>query len=280
MWIALDDGNTSLPAGGDALVGDIGRWNDFHEAVPYEITGSSLSSGHKNNKPSNKRAPMIDIFKLARDGGFLSFDIEGDGNSGQRPVELSFCQFNENGFVAEHYFLIDPERPMSVYAIRKHGLTDAVVQGRDTIRDVSERIRQLVANQILVGHSAINDVHLISSGIPDFLLLPKAILDTQRVARRLSKLRKQTIPESLSGFAAINDIDPHDAPPSLARSGVHSASTDAWLTGQVFRAAIPLLPDDYASRRQYPEMLSIKVSDARRREIEDRLMEQDAGMKP
>ncbi|TLX15822.1 3'-5' exonuclease [Rhizobium sp. MHM7A] len=223
---------------------------------------------------------MIDISKLAKDGSFLSFDIEGDGNSGQRPVELSFCQFNENGFVEEHYFLIDPERPINTFAISKHGLTDAMVQGRDTIRDVAERIRELVSDQMLVGHSSIDDVHLISTGIPDFLLLPKAILDTQRIARRLAKLRKETIPEALSRFAVFNGIDPHDAPASLARRGLHSASTDAWLTGQVFRAAMPLLPDDYTSKKQYPEMLSVKVSDARRREIEDKLLEQAASMKP
>lgn len=221
---------------------------------------------------------MIDISKLAKDGSFLSFDVEGDGNPGQRPVELSFCQFNENGFVEEHYFLIDPERPMSTFAISKHGLTDSMVQGRDTIRDVAERIRELVANQMLVGHSSIDDVHLISTGIPDFLLLPQAILDTQRIARRLAKLREEKIPEALSGFAVINGIDPNDAPDSLARRGLHSASTDAWLTGQVFRAAMPLLPDDYASRKQYPEMLSVKVSDARRREIENKLLEQAASM--
>lgn len=223
---------------------------------------------------------MIDISKLAKDGRFLSFDIEGDGNPGQRPVELSFCQFDENGFVEEHYFLIDPERPISPFAISKHGLTDSMVQGRDTIHEVSERIRELVTGQMLVGHSSIDDVHLISTGLPDFLLLPQAILDTQRIARRLAKIRTETIPEALSGFAAINGIDPNDAPASLARKGLHSASTDAWLTGQVFRAAMPLLPDDYASRKQYPEMLSVRVSDARRREIEDKLMEQSASLKP
>jgi DNA polymerase III epsilon subunit-like protein len=223
---------------------------------------------------------MIDISKLAKDGSFISFDIEADGNPGQRPVELSFCQFNENGFFQEHYFLVDPERPMSHFAIRKHGLTDAMVQGRDTIRDVSERIRELVTDQMLVGHSSLDDVHLISTGIPDFLLLPKAILDTQRIARRLTKLRKETIPETLSGFAAINGIDPRDAPASLTRRGLHSASTDAWLTGQVFRASMPLLPDDYASRKQYAEMLSVRISVARRVEIEAKLAEQNTGMKP
>jgi hypothetical protein len=120
----------------------------------------------------------------------------------------------------------------------------------------------------------------MSTGIPDFLLLPQAILDTQRIARRLAKLRKQKIPESLSGFATINGLDPANAPTSLARKGLHSASTDAWLTGQVFKAAMPLLPDDYALRKQYPEMLAVKVSDARRREIEEKLQDQSTSMKP
>lgn len=223
---------------------------------------------------------MIDILKLAKDGRFLSFDVEGDGNPGQRPVEISFCQFDQSGFVEEHYFLLNPERPISPFASSKHGLTDEMVAGRDTIGDVVEQIRGLVMDQILVGHSSIDDVHFISTGIPDFLLLPQAILDTQRIARRLAKLRKEKIPESLSGFATVTGLDPANAPSSLARGGLHSASTDAWLTGSIFRKAMPLLPDDYASRKQYPEMLSIKVSDARRREIEERLQEQSTGPTP
>jgi DNA polymerase-3 subunit epsilon len=223
---------------------------------------------------------MIDILKLARHGSFLAFDVEGDGNPGQRPVEISFCRFDQSGFVEEHYFLLDPERPISPFAISKHGVTDEMVEGLDTIRDVAERVRALVTDQILVGHSSIDDVHFMSTGIPDFLLLPKAILDTQRIARRLAKLRKEKIPESLSGFAVVNGLDPANAPSSMARRGLHSASTDAWLTGQIFKASMPLLPDDYASRKQYPEMMSVKVSEARRREIEEKLHDQTMSMKP
>ena len=223
---------------------------------------------------------MIDIVKLATDGRFLSFDVEGDGNPGQRPVEISFCQFDHSGFVEEHYFLLNPERPISPSATSKHGLTDNMVAGLDTLADVAARIRSLVTGQILVGHSSIDDVHFMATGIPDFLLLPEAILDTQRIARRIARIRKEKIPESLSGFTALLELDPASAPKSLARSGLHSASTDAWLTGQVFKEAMPLLPDDYASRKQYPEMLSIKVSDARRKQIEDRLQEQAPGPRP
>jgi DNA polymerase III epsilon subunit-like protein len=218
---------------------------------------------------------MIDISKLAREGSFLSFDIEGDGNPGQRPVEISFCEFNADGFVREHYFLIDPERPMNHFAMRKHGMTDEFVRGRETLRDVSSRIRELVTDRILVGHASINDVNLISSGITDFLLLPTAIIDTQKIARRLSRIHETPIPEALSAFAKVYGISTGDAPVELSRSGLHSASTDAWLTGTIFKHTMPLLPNDYHLRKQYSEMFTLGISNARRREIEDKIAEEN-----
>lgn len=217
---------------------------------------------------------VIDIVKLAAEGSFLAFDVEGDGNPSQRPVELSFCEFNSTGFVGEYYFLIDPERSISHFASHKHGLLDDMVRGRETMSDVSHRIRELVRGRFLVGHASINDVHMISTGIPDFLLLPKAVIDTQRIARHISRLQQIPVPEALSTFAATQEVSYGDAPTTLSRSSLHSASTDAWLTGTVFKAVMRLLPDDCKSRLQYHEMLTIRVSDARRRDIEAKIAEQ------
>ncbi len=46
----------------------------------------------------------------------------------QRPVEISVCEFSHGGFVREHHWLINPERPISYFARVKHGIGDRKVR--------------------------------------------------------------------------------------------------------------------------------------------------------
>jgi DNA polymerase III epsilon subunit-like protein len=203
---------------------------------------------------------MIDVLEIPRNETFLTIDVEGDGYHDQRPVEISICEFKKGVFSKEHYFLLNPGRGISPFATRVNRITNQMVKGRPTFGAVEQQIRNLVKDSFLIGHAVTNDLAMLSRAMPEFRLLPKLIFDTQRIGRHLSRTRATRLPEGLGKLALTLGIDKTTAPKGLGREGLHSASLDAWITGQVFSQMLPLLPDDIEARRHYLRLFSLQIA--------------------
>jgi DNA polymerase-3 subunit epsilon len=191
--------------------------------------------GHKTDKrnlqdPKRKRRRVIDLKNTLERGRFYAFDVEGDGRKDQRPVEISFCLFESGKFIREHYYKLNPGRSIGEYAERVHGISDADVKDCPTFEDVEGEIREIMTEAVLVGHDCFQDMTIISRHLPEALLLPEAIADTYRMAKKFDG-GGQNGSLRLGEIASRHGIAPENAPQSLARRSLHSSSLDAWMTG-------------------------------------------------
>lgn len=173
---------------------------------------------------------MIDLKNTLERGRFFAFDVEGDGRKDQRPVEISFCLFEMGKFVREHYYKLNPGRSIDEFAQRVHGISDDDVKDCQAFEDVEGEIRDILTDATLVGHDCFQDMTIISRHLPEALLLPEAIADTYRMAKKFDG-GGQNGSLRLGQIAARHGIIAENAPHSLARHLVHSSSLDAWMTG-------------------------------------------------
>lgn len=212
-----------------------------------------------------------DFLRTTVSGTFFSIDIEGDGLPNQRPVEISICEFVDGAFVKEHYLLANPGRSMSRYAVATHGLRDNDLLGMGPMSEHVDAIREIIRGQYVVGHSVLDDVNMLFQDMPDFLLCPLAIIDTQRMLNFFNKRDEVFTSLSLEKAAAEANILASSAPADLARGSVHSASTDAWMTGRLFTSlAMKITPND-TLKNNLQEMFTLKISEARKRKIATRM---------
>lgn len=192
---------------------------------------------------------MIDVKAVLQQGRFYAFDVEGDGNKDQRPVEISFCLFDNGKFVEERYFLLNPGRSISRYASAVHGIIDTDVKDRPRFEDVEEEIRSLITGTTLVGHDCLQDLQIISRHLPEAAILPAAIIDTYRLAKTLEEQKKTGVSLKLGEIAARMGVSEADAPTTLKRVRKHASSFDAWMTGIVANRFASLIHDGWRARQ-------------------------------
>lgn len=183
----------------------------------------------------------FDILDLALEGEFCVFDIEADGYSGQRPVELSVIRFKAGRAVDEHHWMVNPGRAISPYVSHIHGISDADVADMPPFSEIRGQVAGLIAGQVLLGHNIRDDLVFLEQGMPEAPLLPSLMVDTLRFARNVVQ---EIRGHSLGAVCAALGISAEEAmaPPRHAvysnapdrRRQVHSASVDAWMTGEAF----------------------------------------------
>lgn len=65
----------------------------------------------------------------ALDQRYVVLDLEGDGNQPPSAVEIALVECSPDGNARRHRWLVDPEKPITGFATRIHGLTDRDVAG-------------------------------------------------------------------------------------------------------------------------------------------------------
>lgn len=185
----------------------------------------------------------FDIKAQVERGDFVAFDVEGDGNDNQRPVEVSFVLFSGGRPVEEAHWLLNPGRPISRFVSTIHGITDEMVADAPSFEDVRSDIEGWLGSDVLVAHNIRDDMRMLSTVSPLAPLMPRYMVDTFRLGKNLVKEIGKYNLDSLSSFLGIQQDDMRSHPvvtdyPERGRMR-HSAGLDAYLVGRCLVEMVP-----------------------------------------
>lgn len=172
--------------------------------------------------------------KLDR-ASFTIFDVETTGlypYSGDRICEIGALRVGPKGKMAKRFHsLVDPKRPISYGAFSVNGITDCMVKGKPTIRDILPNFLKFIDGSVLVAYNAGFDLGFIECALGEDrqILEDYYIIDALRLARRL--------------FPAAGRYNLKVLCDSLGiRSGSeHRAMADVLMTWKVFEKELNLL---------------------------------------
>jgi DNA polymerase III subunit epsilon len=156
-----------------------------------------------------------------------AIDTEGCGTAAKRVIEISLVEMVDlrpTGFIRT--WRIDPQGPISPYAVRVHGIRRADLEGCPTIQEVAPEILKALEDLPIFGHGIGNDLVPLRRDLPAWK--PMAACDTQRLAEalmpRAASFKLTRIGDALGLTSRAR---------TLTKAFPHSASFDAALCGLV-----------------------------------------------
>lgn len=168
---------------------------------------------------------------------YTAFDTETTGlqpSHGDEIIQIGALHVAEGQIHADEAFeaLIDPQRMVSPESEKIHGITDAQLRGKPTIRQVLPEFYDFCGGRVLLGHNVAFDMR--------FLQLKE---ESTRVV-----FRQPVIDTLLLSAVAYPNQPHHSLESSMALLGVsiehrHSAYSDAVATAQIFLKLVPLLEE-------------------------------------
>jgi len=143
------------------------------------------------------------------------------------------------------YALIRPARPVSVPALRVHGLRTADLAGAPTIDEVTDDLVDLLSNRALVAHAAWVERAFLNRVLhPRGLTLARAAIDTAALLRACRLVDATTTGEpNLEATARRLGLPVHTP---------HHALGDAFTTAQLFLALATRLEQAPAGTKPRP----------------------------
>ncbi|NEA48433.1 3'-5' exonuclease [Streptomyces sp. SID10815] len=155
-------------------------------------------------------------------------DVEGNGANPPDLVEVAALPVRAGrpDTSTAGAWLTRPRRPVTPFAARVHGLTNAVLEGEPGWEEIAGQVHQLLGTSWICAHNAHVDYRVLSAHLPQWR--PAGVLDTLRLARA-------TYP-GLPKYSLDALID-HIAPDlSAAPAQRHRATFDAFATAQLLLA--------------------------------------------
>ncbi|SHK02708.1 3'-5' exonuclease [Rhodothermus profundi] len=126
--------------------------------------------------------------------------------------------------------LVNPRRPLSLNAVRVHGIQPALLQDKPSIEEVLPRFYRFAQDTVLVGHNVAFDLRFIREKEKTLAIrFEQPVLDTMLLAAVVDPERQHY---GLDELAATFGIEP---------IGRHSALGDALITAELFLRLLPLL---------------------------------------
>lgn len=158
-------------------------------------------------------------------------------------IEVAAVRFTFKEILGQFESLIDPECEIPESSIAIHHITQDMVVGKPTMRQVLPDLLTFIGNSILIGHGIKFDMQMIATAakkaeIP-CNLLSNTSLDTLRLAR-------------LYGESPVNSLERLRQHFNIAPEGAHRALADAMVNVEVFKH----LSRRYKSTEQLLDILS------------------------
>lgn len=162
---------------------------------------------------------------------FAVLDTETTGcgpNWGHRVCEVGVVRWRNGRKVSSWSALVNPQRPISPGAGMVHGITEEMVRGAPTFREVAADLAAALEGAVFVAHNAPFDLSFLAT---EFRRIGRAlpvgpVVDTLRLARRTYTLPSVAL-QSLAPALRIRRGTAHRA--------LGDAETTARLLGRIFR---------------------------------------------
>lgn len=124
-----------------------------------------------------------------KDAVYVAFDIETTGLSAiyDKVIELSAVKIQNNNVIGEFEEFIDPGFHLSDQTTNLTSITDEMVRGSKSEKEVFELFREFYGDAILVGHNVTFDAGFLNTGYERYDLekISNPIIDTLTLARFL-----------------------------------------------------------------------------------------------
>lgn len=152
-------------------------------------------------------------------------DVEGNGQQPPDLVELAVVPITAGVIGEPTAWLLRPERPITSFARRIHGITNAAVAAAPVVADVEKEIRARLEEIAVVAHNAHVDLAVLRRTLPGWE--PQEVFDTLKLARRLRPERvSYRLGSLVEAFNLANGLDSQLRP--------HRATYDALVTARLF----------------------------------------------
>ena len=152
-------------------------------------------------------------------------DVEGNGQQPPDLVELAVVPITAGVVGEPSTWLVRPERPITSFARRVHGIADDAVAAAPVLADVEKEIRTALEDVAIVAHNAHVDLNVLRRSLPDWE--PREAFDTLRLARRLRPERlSYRLGSLVEAFGLADGLAPEHRP--------HRATYDALVTARLF----------------------------------------------
>ena len=159
---------------------------------------------------------------------FVCFDCESTGLDPEkdRIIEIAAAKFTFDGIIDSKEDLINPGILIPQHTIEIHHITDDMVYGKPSIKEVLADYLSFIEGHIVVGHGIPYDLTLLDAEAKRFNvgsnLLDQKYLDTLRMAR-------------LYGESPTNSLERLRKHFNIAAHGAHRAMNDVIVNIQVFK---------------------------------------------
>ncbi|MBL7488401.1 3'-5' exonuclease [Frankia sp. AgB1.9] len=150
-------------------------------------------------------------------------DVEGNGHQPPDLVELAVVPITAGVVGEPTAWLLRPERPITGFARRIHGITNEAVAAAPVFADVEKEIRSCLEGVAFVAHNASVDLGVLRRNLPGWE--PTEIFDTLKLARRL---RPERLSYRLGSLVAAFDLA------EGLEQRPHRAGYDALVTARLF----------------------------------------------
>lgn len=173
-----------------------------------------------------------------RDATYVIFDTETTGLSAKydKVIELAAVKMKNGTKIGEFEEFIDPGHPLSETTIKLTSITDEMVQGSKSEKEVFELFQRFCEGCIIVGHNATFDVDFMNTGYARHGLpqIKNPWIDTLPMARWLYPEMKGFRLNTLAKKLKVN-LEHH-----------HRAIYDAEATGYIYFAMLKDAQNNYA----------------------------------
>jgi len=146
---------------------------------------------------------------------FVAFDLETTGLSPQldRIVEIGAVKYVDGREVAKYGVLVNPEMAMPPGAAAVNGISDAMLAGKPTIREVLPDFLEFIKGAVLVAHNASFDLGFVRSSMARLGLgqLANDFVDTRVMAQKAYPGRPNYKLQSLALDLGVKALDAHRA---------------------------------------------------------------------
>lgn len=146
---------------------------------------------------------------------FVAFDLETTGLSPQldRIVEIGAVRYVDGKESGRFGALVNPEMPMPPGAAAVNGITDAMLEGKPTIREVLPEFLQFIEGAVLVAHNASFDLGFVNSAMARLGKgrLANDFVDTRVMTQKAFPGRSNYKLQSLALDLGVTAVEAHRA---------------------------------------------------------------------